>query len=527
MNVKDIVNRLRLHKKDITEIFITITNQKKDGELDNGWCLVEFMLSLDCHGSVLYRNACELEQASKDFNPQAYYVHLHSNKQSLFILEPGKLEFLEKSKNEFVEWLILPEKVEFSSQTSKLKYTVKPESCFKKYEYEKFATVYEGVNTLTNPPHHLQRYTEICSKNNRDMMVYVNNKPPKDGSIKFYCAMKSEQLLFILKFKMKICESRIIPPNSYHTTAAASRMANALDTSMSNNMHPSSSNYIPAIRGSMNSMEIEVKSSYQQAPSPMDFPNSNSSPNFFISNPNERESTTVSNKHKRKNEFQISQDYELKRTKKTNNTNMIDEEDEGPPIKINLDKRKSNNPTHRAQTYTPSESNDDGNSVEILTSKEAFNKANNSRNIKYEGIQREQSHSNQHSYINQYQYKKQQPQQPIIEKKQEPPQYPRYSEKSVDSHPSHNSHQPRTLIKAGQSEMGDSMPKYENRHASTMSTDFGRSIFDAGMKGNNAFGLQQRGRDTMRKPIINPEQSERINQNFSKTLKDSLKDMKL
>jgi len=97
----------------------------------------------------------------------------------------------------------------------------------------------------------------------------------------------------------------------------------------------------------------------------------------------------------------------------------------------------------------------------------------------------------------------------------------------VDSHPSHNSHQPRTLVKAGQSEMGDSMPKYENRHASTMSTDFGRSIFDAGMKGNNAFGLQQRGRDTMRKPIINPEQSERINQNFSKTLKDSLKDMKL
>ena len=58
------------------------------------------------------RNACELEQASKDFNAQAYYVHLHSNKQSLFILESGKLEFLEKSKNEFVEWLILPEKVE-------------------------------------------------------------------------------------------------------------------------------------------------------------------------------------------------------------------------------------------------------------------------------------------------------------------------------------------------------------------------------------------------------------------------------
>ena len=61
---------------------------------------------------LIDRNACEIEQASKDFNPIAYYVHLHSEKQPLFVLEPGKLEFLEKTKNEFVERLILPDKVE-------------------------------------------------------------------------------------------------------------------------------------------------------------------------------------------------------------------------------------------------------------------------------------------------------------------------------------------------------------------------------------------------------------------------------
>lgn len=331
------------------------------------------------------------------------------------------------------------------------------------------------------------------------MMVYVNNKPPKDGSIKFFCAMKSEQLLFILKFKMKICESRIIISNSYHTTAAASRVANALDTSMSNQMHPSSSNYIPAIRHSMQSMEVEVKSSYQQAPSPVEFPNSNSSPNFFISNPNERQSTEVS-KHKRKHESQVTQDYELKKTKK-NGVHMITEEEEEPPVRITLDKKKTNN-----QKYYPADSNDEGitSSVEILTSKEAFNRAHNpssnanSRSMKYENIQREQQqqHSNNsnnpHAYIQQYQYKKhpqqqmQQMQQPIIEKKQEP-SYPRYSERSVDSNP------PRQLIKAGMSEIGDSLPKYESRHASTMSTDFTRSIFDAGPKGiHNAFGLQRK-----------------------------------
>jgi len=331
------------------------------------------------------------------------------------------------------------------------------------------------------------------------MMVYVNNQPPKDGSIKFFCAMKSEQLLFILKFKMKICESRIIIPNSYHTTAAASRVANALDTSMSNQMHPSSSNFIPAIRHSMHSMEVEMKSSYQQAPSPVEFPNSNSSPNFFISNPSERQSTEVS-KHKRKHESQVTQDYELKKTKK-NGTHMITEEEEEPPIKVTLDKKKNNQ-----QKYYPTDSGEEiGNSCEILTSKEAFNRANNnanSRSMKYENIQREQQqqqqqhHSNNnsnnpHAYIQQYQYKKSpqqqrhhQMQQPIIEKKQEPT-YPRYSERSMDSNPQ------RQLIKAGMSDIGDSLPKYESRHHSTMSTDFTRSIFDAGPKGNNnAFGIQ-------------------------------------
>ncbi len=42
------------------------------------------------------------------------------------------------------------------------------------FSSEKFANQNEGVNTLTNPPHHLQRYTEICTKNARDVTILLH-----------------------------------------------------------------------------------------------------------------------------------------------------------------------------------------------------------------------------------------------------------------------------------------------------------------------------------------------------------------
>ena len=99
--------------------------------------------------------------------------------------------------------------------------------------------------------------------------------------------MSHGKFLFILKFKMKICESRAAPPNSY-PVAASSRAGYAIDPagtgSMSNNANipPSSSDVIPAVR---HSMEIEPKLSYQDPPTPAMFPNSNSTPNLFVSNP--------------------------------------------------------------------------------------------------------------------------------------------------------------------------------------------------------------------------------------------------
>lgn len=163
------------------------------------------------------------------------------------------------------------------------------------------------------------------------MAIYVNKKTAEDGSIKFYCPVKSEHFLFILKFKMKICESRPLPSSSF-PTAIANRVASALDTSMSNQTHPNSSNIIPAIRSSM---EIEGKLSYPDSHPPIEFPNSNSSPNFFVSNPLQDQNSSNDTKRRKRGEFQLSQEHDYKKSK----LNSSRYEDEETSVNIMLDRK--------------------------------------------------------------------------------------------------------------------------------------------------------------------------------------------
>jgi len=200
------------------------------------------------------------------------------------------------------------------------------------------------------------------------MAIYVNKKPTDDGSIKFYCPVKSENFVFILKFKMKICESRPSLPSSF-PTVMANRVASALDTSMSH-MAPSSSNIIPAIRGSM---EIEPKMSYQEN-SNLEYPNSNSSPNFFVSNPMNDTSSNATRRRKR-NEFQLSQEHDYKKSK----LNSVHYEEE-TPISVHLDKRPLPDLGSRSNSFS------NGFSTEIKMIKETSNMG--IRTIKQEHILR-------------------------------------------------------------------------------------------------------------------------------------------
>lgn len=191
------------------------------------------------------------------------------------------------------------------------------------------------------------------------MTVYVKSSPSDDGSVKFYCPVKSENFLFILKFKMKICESRAAPLNSY-PVAASSRAGYAIDPpiSMSNNinMNPSPSiDGIPVVR---HSMEIEPKMSYQEAPTPAMFPNSNSTPNLFVSNPiYDRPLHDGKKKGKQKHDFQFSQEHELKKMKK--NTSTFEEEDSSVYIPLELKDSSS-----RMSSFS------NENSMQILVEKE-------------------------------------------------------------------------------------------------------------------------------------------------------------
>lgn len=160
------------------------------------------------------------------------------------------------------------------------------------------------------------------------MTVYVKTSPSDDGSVKFYCPVKSENFLFILKFKMKICDSKPVPLSSY-PAGASSRTGYAADApiGMSNttNMNPGHSmEGTPVVR---HSMEIEPKMSYQEPPPPAMFPNSNSNPNLFVSNPiYDRPLHDGKKRGKQKHDFEISQEFhELKKTKK--NINPFEEED--------------------------------------------------------------------------------------------------------------------------------------------------------------------------------------------------------
>jgi len=59
-----------------------------------------------------FRNACEAEKANKEFNPLAYYQHIHSEKQLFFVVEPTKLDFLGSFKSDFAELFFADDKVE-------------------------------------------------------------------------------------------------------------------------------------------------------------------------------------------------------------------------------------------------------------------------------------------------------------------------------------------------------------------------------------------------------------------------------
>ena len=240
------------------------------------------------------------------------------------------------------------------------------------------------------------------------MVFYVNNiQKDDDDQLKFYCPVKGENFLFILKFKMKICESRVVQPSN-QPTVIASRVANALTTlSMSDSYPQSSSNVIPAIR---HSLEADPILSHQHPARLPLYLHSNSSPTMspnLLASDNFCDRPLQNNlQHKRKkNEFQLSQERDLKKSK---SSSFIDLESESPLL-VRLEKK----PISGLNSWNSINSkvvSSQENHVQITTYKESNYMRGSTKEVKKETsfrepLQQSRGNARTHQHQNQQQEK--------------------------------------------------------------------------------------------------------------------------
>jgi len=189
------------------------------------------------------------------------------------------------------------------------------------------------------------------------MAIYVSKAPKEDGTVKFYCPLKSEKFLMILKFKMKIGETRIIEPPTMSYTGQQ-RITESVHSLTATSYEPVTAPYNNNASTSVirPSPDLSHDISLPVNPRAQISITTHSTPNI-VSDPLPNQS-----KKKKRDEFQFSQESvhpDQKKTRKTTTesvpklSHLLASIDKTPTTDSNSNSNSLNFTTLQPRNFTP------------------------------------------------------------------------------------------------------------------------------------------------------------------------------